>query len=391
MGEPVSGNRSVHARVLVVDDEPQIQKVLKRFLMGAGHVVETFAVGEDAIARLGESEFDVVISDLSMPGMDGIELLRRVREHDLDIPVVLITGDPSTDSAIRAIEYGAFRYLTKPFRIDEVVALVTRAARLHEVARAKRVALELLGRREKLVGDLAGLEASLSRAMASMWLAFQPIVRTDGSIYGYEALLRSDEPALPQPLAVLEAAARLGKIQQLGRAVRRRAAEAMQNAPPDTALFLNIHPLELRDSELLSKSGSLSSLTGRVVLEISERTMLDATRDVVAQTSPLRDRGYRFAIDDVGAGYAGIAGFAAIEPELVKLDTSLVRGIDGSGRRQRVIKTLTELGDDLGIGVVAEGVETDAERRTLCELGCKLMQGYLFARPGPSLDELLQH
>ncbi len=96
----------------------------------------------------------------------------------------------------------------------------------------------------------------------------------------------------------------------------------------------------------------------------------------------LRALGYRIAIDDLGAGYAGLTSFAQLEPEVVKVDMSLVRGIDSSAVKQKLVRSIIALCTELGIQLVAEGIETAAERDMLINLGADLCQGYLFAKPG---------
>jgi EAL domain-containing protein (putative c-di-GMP-specific phosphodiesterase class I) len=95
----------------------------------------------------------------------------------------------------------------------------------------------------------------------------------------------------------------------------------------------------------------------------------------------LRRLGYRLAVDDLGAGYAGLTSFAALNPHVVKLDMSLVRGADHEPVKQRVIASMTSLCKEFGIMVVAEGIETTAERDTVIALGCDLVQGFLLGRP----------
>jgi EAL domain-containing protein (putative c-di-GMP-specific phosphodiesterase class I) len=96
----------------------------------------------------------------------------------------------------------------------------------------------------------------------------------------------------------------------------------------------------------------------------------------------LRKQGYRVAVDDLGAGYAGLSSFALLEPEIVKLDVSLLRDIDQSPVKQKLVASMTALCKDMGFLVVAEGIETPAERDCVISLGCDLLQGFLFARPG---------
>lgn len=121
-------------RILLVDDEPQVLSVIKRRLERAGHDVLACWDGTEAIALLAEQVFDVMVSDIEMPGVSGLKLLRAVREHDLDLPVVLMTGNPGLDTATDALEYGAFRYLIKPVPFDELNAVVKRAANVAQMA-----------------------------------------------------------------------------------------------------------------------------------------------------------------------------------------------------------------------------------------------------------------
>jgi EAL domain-containing protein (putative c-di-GMP-specific phosphodiesterase class I)/CheY-like chemotaxis protein len=389
-GTPGASTKEVAAtrapRVLVVDDEPPILRIVDRVLTARGCDTTCCHDGLDAAKRLDLSDFDVVISDISMPGMSGIELLRKVREHDLDVPVILMTGAPAIGTAVKAVEFGAFRYLTKPFDLDELGQVVSRAARLYRIARMKREALEHLGMDQMLVGDRAGLETKFDRALDSLWMAFHPIVRwRDNSVYGYEALLRTDEKTLPHPIAVIDAAERLGRLLELGRVVRERAARVIKETPAETVFFLNLHPKELADPALASKDEPLSKVANRVVFEITEREPLERINDLPNRVSALRSLGYRIALDDMGAGYAGLTSFSLLEPEIVKLDMALIRDLDTNPTRQRIVESMTSLCKDLSIEVVAEGVETRAERAALEELGCELLQGFLFARPSPGL------
>jgi DNA-binding NtrC family response regulator len=139
-------------RVLLVDDEASMLAVCERVLRSAGFQVETAGDGAIAVERMAEG-FDVIVSDIHMPGMDGFQLLRRVRERDLDVPVILMTGAPSIESAVCALDSRALRYLIKPFSMHEFVEKVAEACRLRRFARAQREAMELLGAEAKLVGD----------------------------------------------------------------------------------------------------------------------------------------------------------------------------------------------------------------------------------------------
>lgn len=369
-------------RIMLVDDDQLTLFSHQRVLTAAGFDVESADDGEAAIAKVDE-DFGCIVSDIHMPGMDGLQLLRRVRARDLDVPVILNTGDPSLDTAIRALEYGALRYLTKPVAPAALVDAVQDAVRIHTLAQLKRDALAIVGGYPGLAGDRAGLEATFARALDSLWVAFQPIVcAREPRVFGHEALLRSTDPALPDPGTVIDAAERLGALTLLGRTLRDRAAAAIPDAPADHCIFVNLHPDDLLDENLYDSGAQLSRHALRVVLEITERAPLDGIRDLQERMARLRKLGFRLAVDDFGAGYAGLASFARIQPEIVKIDMSLIRGIDASAVRHRVVARMTELAHELGIQVLAEGIETQAERDTLTSIGCDYLQGFLLARPG---------
>ncbi len=370
------------AKVLLVDDDHSILRAYSSVLERASHQVEQADDGEVALERLRSDAFDVVVSDISMPRMNGLEFLRAVRERDLDVPVVLMTAAPELKTAMKAVEYGALRYFGKPLEPTELLETVHRADILHRMAKLKREALELVGKDGKWLGDRATLEVCFGSALDSLYVAFQPIVSwRNRLVFGYEALVRTAEPTLAQPENLLQTAARLGRLQDVGRAVRAGVAAAAPRAPPGTVLFTNLHPADLDDEELYGHESPLSRVADRVVLEITERASLDGLKDVRMRVGALRRLGFRVAVDDLGAGYAGLSSFALLEPEVVKLDMSIVRDIDTQQSKQSIVRSMAKLCDELGVLFITEGVETPDERATLSALGCDLLQGYLFARP----------
>jgi DNA-binding NtrC family response regulator len=139
-----SSSRALDAvSILLVDDDKLLVHALSRVLVAAGVAVESCADGASAIERIAAGRFDVVVSDIGLPGMSGIELLRAIRDVDDDLPVVLITGAPAKDAATEAVESGALKYLVKPFKSDELLEAVVEASRLYRLVCAKRDALEV--------------------------------------------------------------------------------------------------------------------------------------------------------------------------------------------------------------------------------------------------------
>lgn len=369
------------SRVLLVDDEDALRRLFARLLRSWGYEVTEAANGTQGLAALEASTFDAICSDISMPDLDGIELLRAVRKRDLDVPVVLLTGAPSIESAGEAIRLGALDYLVKPVDNERLKQSMARAVRLGRLGRAKRAAISESPPAGHGAGDRAGLEVTFEATMRSLWMAYQPILTRDGALFGYEALMRSREPALPHPGAVLDAAEKLDRLEALGRRIRALSAMQVAGRVEVRTLFVNLHPRDLRDDELLSDDSPLRAIADRVVLEITERATIDKMESLAPRIAELRSAGYRIAIDDLGAGYAGLTAFAVLEPDIVKLDMTLIRGLDGSRTKQRIVGSITDACRDLGTLVVAEGVETRGEWTAVLDAGCDLVQGYLFAKP----------
>jgi EAL domain-containing protein (putative c-di-GMP-specific phosphodiesterase class I) len=370
-------------RVLVAEDEPALLRTMARALRETGFEVATAGDGREAVQLLAAMDFDAVLSDIRMPDMDGIQLLRAVRERDLELPVILVTASPDVHTAQQAIEYGAFRYIMKPVQLEELERTMRKAVQLREVARLKSEALRLFG--DGSNGEPTIAERCFERALGTLWMAYQPIVwGTSHLLFGHEALLRTHEPALPEPGVVLDTAERLGRQMELARKVRARASEPVKADPESGVLFVNLLPSDLMDDMLMSPDAPLTSIAHRVILEITERSSLEHVSNVRERVAVLRGLGFRIAIDDLGAGYAGLTSFAQLEPDIVKLDMSLVRNVHRTPTKRKLIGSMIALCKDMKILVVGEGVETAEEREVLVDLGCDLIQGFFLSRPGPA-------
>jgi EAL domain-containing protein (putative c-di-GMP-specific phosphodiesterase class I) len=237
--------------------------------------------------------------------------------------------------------------------------------------------------------ELSRLEVCFERAMKSMYMSYQPIVWAHNwrSVFGYEALLRPNEPDLPHPGAMLDAADRLDRLQQLGRSIRLRVAEMYGTANlRHGLLFVNLHASDLLDNALLSHFAPLAKLASRVVLEITERSSLEGMTDVPQRVHELRRMGYQIAIDDFGAGHSRMKLFSPIDTDYVKLDMALVRGIHNHVAKRQLVSSITHLCRENGIKVIGEGVEEEAEANCLLELGCDLLQGFLIGKPRPTFS-----
>jgi len=131
-------------KILITDDDGDLRELLEEAVRSWGYIVDVARDGEDALRKIRKERFDVVISDLMMPVMDGLELLERVKELDKDILVIIVTGYATIDTAVKAIESGAYDYITKPFRLDELMVVLKNACERLKLTVQNRNLLEEL-------------------------------------------------------------------------------------------------------------------------------------------------------------------------------------------------------------------------------------------------------
>jgi blue light- and temperature-responsive anti-repressor len=214
--------------------------------------------------------------------------------------------------------------------------------------------------------------------------AFQPIIDIEaGQIFAYEALVRGKAGELAGSiLGALSGEA----LHRFDRDARIEAVKLATSLGLVSGLSLNFLPRSLHtlpdavDSTLEAATGCGLPVS-QLILEVTEDEMIRDPAGFAAQINTYRAHGLRLALDDFGAGYAGLNLLADFQPDIVKLDMHLVRGIDSHGPRQAIIKAILSVCHDLGLDVLAEGVETEAEFRWLARRSVTLFQGFLFGKP----------
>jgi len=369
-------------RVLVIDDEPAVLKVLGLVLQRRGFVVDTMASAKDALKMIPRQKYHAILSDIIMPEMTGVEFLRELRRHDLDVPVILMTAGPTLDSAIDAIEYGAQQYLLKPVEPDALVTAVGRAAALGELARAKREALAGGPKRVVSLTERADLEAVLKRAYDTIHFAFQPVVSLkQRNLLGYEALMRCNESLFASYGALLAASDRVAWRPVMARTIYQRIAASCAELPDGALLFVNVHPFDAQEGLLIGPDAPLEPLAQSIVLEVSDHATVAHVNSFAASVPALRGAGFRIAVDDLGTGPSGMSVFTKLVPDFVKLDREVVSMVGDDGAGDRMARGMYALCRELGVPVIAEGVETAASRDALAAMGADFAQGNLFGEP----------
>jgi len=372
------------ARILAVDDDPLVRRCISRILVNAGHDVVPASHGADALQLASDRAFDVALVDYHLPFLDGLEVLQRLREVQPGCLRILVTGALDLPMIMDAVNRGeVMRVVEKPFESAGLIGAVDDAMgarqRMMEVCKVQEQAAseherEML--QECLDGDF-------------LRLALQPIVQGDGqTITAFECLLRSSHAVLDGPLSIIRAAERHGMLSDLARVVSARAAEWMQKLPLSISLFMNLHPDELSDpAGMCERLEPLRPWASRVVLEITERSRLQGIEAWDKSVEQATDMGFSIAVDDLGAGYSSLSVLAELQPSYIKVDMSIVRGIDTEPRKQRLVDLLCRFADATEALLIAEGVETPEEAEALRACGAHLLQGYLFGRPSTELPE----
>lgn len=224
-------------------------------------------------------------------------------------------------------------------------------------------------------GGAAALDALSERRLR---VVYQPIVELPtGKTFAYEALARTSSSPPVDPPSLFSSAIAARCCGELGRALREIAVEGCQGH----ALFLNIHPQELDERWLIRPDDPLFFHDRPVYLEVTEAVPLSHFKLCHSVLREIRSRGVRLAIDDLGAGFSNLKYIADLAPEIVKLDRGLVAGLHEHKRLFRLVTSLVRLCEDMGAGVVAEGIETSDELKAAVDAGVRFGQGYVFARP----------
>jgi EAL domain-containing protein (putative c-di-GMP-specific phosphodiesterase class I)/CheY-like chemotaxis protein len=379
-------------RVLIADDEPRLRGALADLIASEEtmRLVGSAGDAEEAIALAEVIRPDVAIVDVKMPAGGGPRAARGIMEASPDTRVIALSAHEDRETVLEMLRAGAVSYLVKGTAPDEIVRSIGRAAEgraslssgvmdgiVHELSTQLR-------REEVATVDRLAREGRVRRLIDGdgLTMHFQPIVDIGtGAVVGSEALARfTDEPARP-PNERFREAADIGLGVELELAAIRMALAEVGNAPEGTYISVNASHRTAMHAGLLELLDEAP--VERLVVEITEHEPVEDYEALTSGLRLLRRRGVRIAIDDAGAGFSSLRHTLRLAPDIVKLDISITRGIDGDRGRRALASALISFADEMAMTIVAEGVETPAERAVLQELGVPFGQGFLFARPAP--------
>lgn len=561
---------SAQSRILIVDDEEVVRNLLFDILSEEYECL-TASSAEEALRRFETESFGLVVSDINLGGMTGVEMIPFVHSRSPDSVVMMISGSQTIDSAIHAMRLGAYDYIRKPFDIDHVLASVKRAITHHELLVSKReheenleqlvkertarvefltlhdpltnlpnrllvedrlgrlilkseqdemvavmlVALDrvhiirdtlgasavdevLLKAAERIESEIgtsatvgrfdgevfalvvpntsteevvtlasrlvdalnvrfkagdkevflrpclgislyptdgadvqellkkAGLALSEARELsgpsarfyrkgvndfANRRLAFENDLRhavdrgelivhyqpkvgvTSGRVVGAEALVRWAHPerGMVSPGEFITVAETIGIIGKIGESVLRTAcSDFAKIADAGLSVAVNVSIQQLTEAGFAEIVSGVLSETGMPAaclnLEVTETSVMHNPEVSIAELTKLRDLGTKVSLDDFGTGYSSLNALKDLPIDVLKIDQSFVADVTADTGNAAFIKTIVDLAKNLGLGVVAEGVETNEQLILLSDLNCDEYQGYLFSRPVPFDD-----
>ena len=347
----------------------------------------------DTAARLGGDEFVVLLENLSENAQEAATQAETTGEK--------IHGALNQTYQLANHEYngtpsiGVTLFTDHQDTVDELVKRADLA--MYHAKSAGRNALRFFDpQMQAVITTRATLEAGLREALLKQQflLYYQAQVDSQGRVTGAEALLRWQHPQgeLVSPMEFIPLAEDTGLILLLGRWVLETACAqlALWAACPELAhlmVAVNVSPREFHHKDFVEQVKSVLVTSGarpqRLKLELTESLLLHDVEDTIVKMTALRAEGVSFSLDDFGTGYSSLSYLKRLPLDQVKIDRSFVRDVLTDAYDSAIARSVIDLGRNLGLGVIAEGVESGAQRDFLAANGCQNYQGYLFSRPLP--------
>jgi EAL domain-containing protein (putative c-di-GMP-specific phosphodiesterase class I) len=378
-------------RILVIDDEVDVGELITVTARSLGLQCNA-ATDAATLPELLTPDVTLIMLDLMMPEMDGVEALRLLSELKCRAGIVLMSGISKRvmETAERlAHTLGLFvvGHLAKPFQLAELEELLKK----HHV---NQPATTVMSSPQILIED-ERLRVAVQRN--EFILHYQPQIDiATGAVIGVEALARWQHPerGLIFPGNFIGRAEELGLIDDLGWLVVDRAlAEAGQFADKDQVIprmALNASVHSLRDLKFPDRFTSFlrqhDMPADGVILEITESGLINEISHTLDVLTRLRMKGVHLSIDDFGAGYAMMQQLVNIPATELKIDRTFVMNMHLNSSDRVMVEKSIEIGHELGMNVIAEGVETQQQLEFLRRRGCDSAQGFLFSRPLPPLE-----
>lgn len=378
-------------RIMIADDEPALRGALADLL---SHEEGLVLVGEasdadQAIEVAVERRPDVALVDVSMPAGGGPRAAREIIRVSPDTRVIALSAFEDRPTVLEMLRAGAVGYLVKGAAGQDLLRSIAKvfdggASLSVEVIDGIVDELSSQLRREEIEHQqLAARRGEIDRLLSGngVTMVYQPILDLRSrALVGMEALARFHALPLRPPNEWFAEAVELELGVQLELMAIQGAMVALPEIPAGVYLSVNCSPRAAMSPEL---AALIDVNASRMVIEITEHEAIEDYAALAAVLAELRGRGVRVAIDDAGAGFASLRHTLLLRPDIVKVDTSLTRGVDGDRAKRALTSALVSFGDEMGMAIVAEGIETREELEALVALGVPFGQGFYLAEPAP--------
>ena len=347
----------------------------------------------DTVARLGGDEFVVVLGNLNENLQDAATQTKAVGEEILAALAHLYPLGGVDHRSTASIGATLFCGLETP--IDDLLKQADLA--MYKSKESGRNALHFFDpAMQTVVLERAALETGLRRAIQEEQFAlhYQAQVVGEGRVTGAEVLLRWQHPerGMVSPAEFIPLAEETGLILPLGRWVLETACTQLANWADQPALAaltvsVNVSAHQFRQPDFVAQVLDVLQRSGanpqRLKLELTESLLVANVTEVIEKMCALKAKGVGFSLDDFGTGYSSLSYLKRLPLDQLKIDQSFVRDVLSDPNDASIVRTIIALAKNLGLGVIAEGVETDLQRDFLASAGCHAYQGYLFSRPLP--------
>ena len=346
----------------------------------------------DSVARLGGDEFVLLVEGLAADANEAAALAKKLGDklRQAFEPPCRVEGQ---DYHCK-LSIGVCLFTTQ----DTVEDLFKRAdLALYQAKNAGRDRLRFFDPAMQAAMDLrSSLEADLRQALKldQLRLYHQPQIDTAGRLIGVEALLRWEHPqrGLVPPNDFIALAENTGLILPIGRWILDATCALLKTWENDARtrslpVAVNVSARQFRQADFVAQVKASLDAHGvnpvRLKLELTESVVLKDVEDTIEKMLSIKRLGVTFSLDDFGTGYSSLSYLAQLPLDQLKIDQSFVRNLPGARKDEAIARTIISLGRELGMNVIAEGVETEAQRRFLEAHNCHAFQGYLFSRPLP--------
>ena len=377
-------------KILLLDDETFMLKLISRVLTNLGYSeVSSFDSGLAALESFESpnSPPDLVLMDLNMPGMDGIEFIRHLVERRYTGSLILISGEDermllTAEKLVRTHEISMLGHLHKPIKPEALSALLEHW----------RPHLQYASHASKKVYEADAVRAAINSSELVNY--YQPkVMVSTGRVVGVETLVRWRHPedGMVFPDQFIGVAETHGLIDDLTRVVLTDAlaqARLWQDAGMAFQVAVNVSMDNLKALDFPDFVAGLAANAGvspqRVILEVTESRLMDDLRVVLEILMRLRLKRFRLSIDDFGTGHSSLSQLRDIPFDELKIDQGFVHGAYSNERVRAIYNASLSLARQLGMEIVAEGVEDRDDWNFLCQTECELAQGYFIAKPMPA-------